>query len=194
MAIFFESTNMRARKHLFSLRVVAIALIAVVWLTSLLTAKVRAKSVENGSAASGETVIEAEIVALLEEISAERRWAIEQQFETLVSWLQEAADSAMRKKDRSLVALAECERQMKNALYERKEPVSERCSRGLLASILYSARFCSVVIDGRILHEGDMIHGVKVVRINEDSVELAKDEQRWRQNVGMTFPVEAGPV
>ena len=177
---------MSASKHLFPLRVVAIALIAAVWLT--------AKAVENRSAAPGERGIEAEIVDLLEEISAERRWAIEQHFESILSWLQEAADAATRKKDTSLAALAECERQMKNALYESKEPVSERGSRGLLASILYSARVCSVVIDGRILHEGDMIHGVKVVRINEDTVELAKDGQRWRQNVGMRFPVEAGPV
>jgi len=51
-----------------------------------------------------------------------------------------------------------------------------------------------VVIDGQILHEGETIHGVKVVRIHEDKVELAKDDERWRQKVGMTFPVEADPV
>jgi hypothetical protein len=185
---------MSTRKHLFPLRAVAIALIAAVWVTGLLTAKVTAKAVENRSAAISETGIEAEIEDLLEEISAERRWAIEQHFESILTWLQEASEAAMRKKDTSLAALAECERQLKKAVYERKAPVSEGGSWGLLASILYSARVSSVVIDGQILHEGETIHGVKVVRINEDTVELAKDGQMWRQKVGMTFPIEADPV
>lgn len=185
---------MSARKHWFSLRAVAMALIAAVGVTGLLTAKGTAKAVENRSAAISEMGIEAEIENLLEEIAAERRWAIEQRFDSILTWLQEAADAAMRKKETSLAALAECERQLKKAVYERKEPVSEGGSWGLLASILYSARMSSVVIDGQILHEGETIHGVKVVRIHEDTVELAKDDERWQQKVGMTFPVEADPV
>jgi len=185
---------MSAKKHLFPLRAVAIALIAAVCVTGLLTAKVTAKAVEERSAEISETGLEAEIENLLEEIAAERRWAIEQHFKSILTWLQEAADAAMRKKDTSLAALAECERQSKKAVYKRKEPVSDGDSWGLLASILYSARVSSVVIDGRILHEGETIHGVKVVRIHEDKVELAKNGEKWQQKVGMTFPVEAGPV
>ena len=149
---------------------------------------------EKRSAAISETGIEVEIETLLEEIATERKWAIEQRFDTILTWLQDAADAAMRKKDTSLAALAESERQLKKAVYERKGPVSDGGSWGLLASILYSARLSSVVIDGQILHEGDTIHGVKVVRIHEDTVELAKDDESWRQKVGMTFPVEADPV
>jgi hypothetical protein len=65
---------------------------------------------------------------------------------------------------------------------------------GLLGSILYSNRHSSVVIDGAILHEGDIIHGVKVFKIREDTVELEKNGQRWQQNVGMTFPPATDPV
>ncbi len=65
---------------------------------------------------------------------------------------------------------------------------------GLLGSILYSNRRSSVVIDGVILHEGDIIHGVKVFKIHEDAVELEKNGQRWQQNVGMTFPPAADRV
>jgi len=185
---------MSARKHLFPLRLVAIALITTVLVAALLTAKAAAKAVEKRSVATSETGIEGEIEDLLEAIAAERRFAIEQHFESILTWLQEAADAAMRKKDTSLAALAESERQLKKAVYERKEPVSEEGSCGLLASILYSTRLSSVVIDGRILHEGETIHGVKVVRINKDTVELAKNARTWRQKVGMTFPVEADPV
>jgi hypothetical protein len=65
---------------------------------------------------------------------------------------------------------------------------------GLLGSILYSNRHSSVVIDGVILHEGDIIHGVKVFKIHEDAVELEKNGQRWQQNVGMSFPSATDPV
>ncbi len=153
-----------------------------------------AAAVERSAAAISETGIEEGIENLLAEIAAERRWAIEQRFDSILTWLQEAADAAMRKKETSLAALAECERQLKKAVCERKEPVSEGGSWGLLASILYSARMSSVVIDGKILHEGETIHGVKVVKIHEDTVELAKNGERWQQKVGMTFPVEADPV
>lgn len=66
--------------------------------------------------------------------------------------------------------------------------------RGLLASILYSDKNSSVVIDGVILHEGDMIHGVKVVRIHEDTVELEKEGQKWQQKLGMRFPAKSDAV
>jgi hypothetical protein len=65
---------------------------------------------------------------------------------------------------------------------------------GLLASILYSAKNSSVVIDGVILHEGDMICGVKVVKIHEDTVELEKEGQKWQQKLGMRFPAKSDAV
>ena len=66
--------------------------------------------------------------------------------------------------------------------------------RGLLASILYSAKNSSVVIDGVILQEGDMIHGDKVVRIHKDSIELEKEGQKWQQKLGMRFPAKSDAV
>ena len=66
--------------------------------------------------------------------------------------------------------------------------------RGLLASILYGDKNSSVVIDGVILHEGDMIHGVKVVRIHEDTVELEKEGEKWQQKLGMRFPAKSDAV
>ena len=176
------------------MRAVTIALFTgIVWI-GFSAVNGTAAAVENRGAEISETGIEGEIEDLLEGIAAERRFAIEQHFESILTWLQEAADAAVRKKDASLARLSECQRQLKQVVYERKEPLSEGGSWGLLASILYSARFSSVVIDGRILHEGEMVHGVKVVRINKDTVELVKNGRMWHQKVGMTFPVEAGAV
>jgi len=153
-----------------------------------------ATAVERPAAAISQQGPEDEIAALLEEIAVERKWAIEQRFDSILTWLQEATDAATRKKDTSLAAIAECENRLKKAVYERAEPPSEAGRWGLLASILYSTRVSSVVIDGKILHEGDTIHGVKIVGINEDTVELARGDERWQQKVGMTIPAEANPV
>jgi hypothetical protein len=41
----------------------------------------------------------------------------------------------------------------------------------------------SAVIDGQIVHEGDVIIGATVLKINEGSVEFEKDNKRWKQTV-----------
>ena len=41
----------------------------------------------------------------------------------------------------------------------------------------------SAVIDGEIVHEGDIIHGAKVVKIYRGEVEFEKNGKRWRQRV-----------
>jgi len=185
---------MNTQKHWFTIRAATIVLFAGMAWIGFSTVNGTAAAVEKPAAAISQEGLEEEIKTLLEEITAERKWTIEQRFDSILTWLQDAADAATRKKETSLAALAEYERQLKEAVYERAEPVAEAGSWGLLASILYSARVSSVVIDGRILHEGDTIHGVKIVGINEDAVELAKGDQRWQQKVGMAFPVEANPV
>ncbi|HIJ71255.1 MAG TPA: hypothetical protein HPP87_07815 [Planctomycetes bacterium] len=185
---------MSSRKYLFLLR--ALSFVLVVWLffTFLLPAGAADRAgQETGSEIIG-TDIEDEIANLLEEITTERRFAIERHFESILSWLQDATEAAMCKKDASLSALGESERQLKKGIYESREQVPKETGLGLLSSILYSVRFSSVVIDGRILHEGEMIHGVEVVKINTDTVELCKEETRWHQEVGMSFPAEAGGV
>ncbi|MHC5059897.1 MAG: hypothetical protein ACYTFK_02270 [Planctomycetota bacterium] len=59
---------------------------------------------------------------------------------------------------------------------------------GLVTAILYSSQNSSVVIDNEILYEGDTIHGVKVVKILEDSVEFAKNTKRWTQRINQEPP------
>lgn len=52
-----------------------------------------------------------------------------------------------------------------------------------LKVILYSEDNPSALIGDKILKEGDTIDGVKVVKINKDSVEFEKDGQQWTQRM-----------
>ncbi len=57
---------------------------------------------------------------------------------------------------------------------------------GLVRGILYSKTKPSIVIDDKrkIVYEGTTIQGVTIVKIHEDKVEFAKNDQRWTQKVG----------
>jgi hypothetical protein len=52
-----------------------------------------------------------------------------------------------------------------------------------LTGILYSEDNPSVVIDGKIVKEGDIINGIKVVKIHKDGVEFEKKGKKWTQQV-----------
>ncbi len=63
-------------------------------------------------------------------------------------------------------------------------------TRGKLVAILYSPQNPSVVIDDNILHIGDSLHGVKLIRIYPDYVELAKNEKTWTQKLYQQPPAQ----
>lgn len=49
--------------------------------------------------------------------------------------------------------------------------------------IVYSADKPSAVIDTQIVHVGDTIHGVTIIKINRDSIEFEKDGKTWVQKI-----------
>lgn len=53
--------------------------------------------------------------------------------------------------------------------------------RVALNGILYSEDEPSAIIGGKIVKEGDLIDGVKVVRIHRNMVEFEKNDKRWTQ-------------
>ena len=61
-----------------------------------------------------------------------------------------------------------------------------RPTRGEVTAILYAEDNPTAVIDGKIVHEADTIHGVKVAKIRPDDVEFVKNRNRWRQKVRQT--------
>ncbi|MGA2092867.1 MAG: hypothetical protein ABSH16_05600, partial [Sedimentisphaerales bacterium] len=54
---------------------------------------------------------------------------------------------------------------------------------GVVTAILYCEENPSVLIEDQILHEGDMIHDVKINDINTDKVQFDKQGERWEQKV-----------
>ena len=55
---------------------------------------------------------------------------------------------------------------------------------GVVTGILYSIENSSAIVDGEIVREGDVIHGVEVVKIHMTTVEFEKNHNRWKQRVG----------
>lgn len=66
-------------------------------------------------------------------------------------------------------------------------PASKAARKVLVSSIVYSVDRASVVIDGRIIHEGDTVGGVTVVKIFKDRVVFEKEGTegtlRWTQKI-----------
>lgn len=58
--------------------------------------------------------------------------------------------------------------------------------QGLVTSIVYSPEKSSTVVDSKILHEADKIHGVTVVKIYKDRIVFEKNRNRWEQTVRQT--------
>jgi hypothetical protein len=66
----------------------------------------------------------------------------------------------------------------KEVVYERPEP-----RFGVITAILYCEDDPSVLIEDQILHEGDLIHDVKIVDIKSEQVVFTKQGDTWDQKV-----------
>ncbi len=58
--------------------------------------------------------------------------------------------------------------------------------QGLVTSIVCSPDKSSTVVDSKIMHEGEKIHGVTVVKIFKDRIVFEKNRNRWEQTVRQT--------
>ena len=56
--------------------------------------------------------------------------------------------------------------------------------KGQVTAIAYSIKKPSAVMDCRIVHEGDTIHRVKVIKIERGKVHFEKNGTKWTQVVG----------
>jgi hypothetical protein len=62
------------------------------------------------------------------------------------------------------------------------EPAKTEAGHVELTGILYSQDNPAAVIDNKIVHEGDVIDGVKVVKIHKSAVEFEKNGAKWTQH------------
>ena len=80
------------------------------------------------------------------------------------------------------VGLPELERKLKeNVLAAKPKP-----THGVITGIVYAEENPSAIIDGQIVHEGDTIHNVTVVKIHRDKIEFEKNDKKWKQKVQET--------
>jgi len=54
---------------------------------------------------------------------------------------------------------------------------------GVINGIIYNPPSSSAIVDGIIVHPGDTIHNAIVLSINQNTVQFAKNNITWSQNV-----------
>lgn len=80
------------------------------------------------------------------------------------------------------VGLVELEKGLKENVLAPKP----KATHGVVTGILHAEENPSAVIDGKIVHDADTIHGVKVVKIHRHEIEFQKNRYRWIQKVRET--------
>ncbi|MFB0555363.1 MAG: hypothetical protein ACETWQ_18815 [Phycisphaerae bacterium] len=66
---------------------------------------------------------------------------------------------------------------------QAKQTETRKTIEIIVKSILYSEDNPSAVISGRILHEGEKIRNVSIIKISKDTVEFEMNGKRWTQKV-----------
>ncbi|MFZ0034265.1 MAG: hypothetical protein WAK60_04645 [Sedimentisphaerales bacterium] len=103
----------------------------------------------------------------------------ERKSEILAKLEQETADLEKQKNYALTVTLPELEKQLKqNQLKPEAKP-----THGVVTGIVYSADKPSAIVDRQIIREGDVIYGVKIVKIYKDNVKFSKKSKNWEQKV-----------
>ena len=69
------------------------------------------------------------------------------------------------------------------SLPTNKVLVKAHLEQGWLTSIVYGEENASAMVSNRIVHEGDMVDGYKVVKIHRDKVEFEKDGKIFTKQV-----------
>jgi hypothetical protein len=52
-----------------------------------------------------------------------------------------------------------------------------------LGAIIFSQDNSSAIVNGRIVHPGDIVSGITVLKINKNSVEFELDGEKWVQKI-----------
>ncbi len=55
---------------------------------------------------------------------------------------------------------------------------------GVITGLVYGDNKGTILVNGQVAREGMVVAGVKIVKVNPDSVEFEKNGQRWVRKVG----------
>jgi hypothetical protein len=114
-----------------------------------------------------------------ERFAAAQSQIAERKSEILAKLECETADLEKQKNYALTVTLPELEKQLKEDMV-KPEP---KPTRGLVTGIVYSANKPCAVVDRKLVHEGDVISGITVVKISRDSIKFSKKNKNWEQKV-----------
>lgn len=114
-----------------------------------------------------------------ERFAAAQSQIAERKSDTLAKVAFETADLERQKNYALTVTLPALEKQLKDNML-KPEP---KPTHGLVTGIVYSANKPCAAIDRKIVHNGDVVDGVTVVKISKDSVKFSKKSKNWEQKV-----------
>jgi len=107
--------------------------------------------------------------------------------ETLTSYEQELAHLEKRRQY-ELAQVDKWETQMKGYVSVAVRQITtepQSGSLGLVTGIMYSQNRPSALIGNRIIvHQGDVVHGIRILEIHRDKVLFEKDSVTWAQAIG----------
>ena len=69
---------------------------------------------------------------------------------------------------------------------------AKKSLRGLMTGIVFYNDSGAALVDGEVIRQNDILHGVKVLRIMPNYVEFEKSGKKWRQLVGQRPPTSWG--
>jgi len=69
------------------------------------------------------------------------------------------------------------------SLWKKYPLISNPRQKGVVNGILVNEERSAAVIDHKLVHEGDVISGIKIVRISQKKIDFEKNGERWTQAV-----------
>jgi len=61
---------------------------------------------------------------------------------------------------------------------------SPKDKTGVITGILYSFEESSAIINNQVVKEGDIINGIRIIKISQTKVDFEKDDISWAQHTG----------
>jgi hypothetical protein len=117
-----------------------------------------------------------------------------QRFAVVLSQISEVKNDILAKYEFGAISLEKQKRyaltvglpELEGKLKENVLAAKPKPTHGVITGIVYAEEDPSAIIDGQIVHEGDRIHNVTVVKIHRDKIEFEKKNKKWKQTVQET--------
>lgn len=116
-------------------------------------------------------------------ITNEQKDAAEKQIDhkkkELLDKLDISIDDIEKQKEYTLSKIASREKRLKD-----RSLAKPKLTHGVVTGIVYSSDKPMIILDRNFMGEGEIMFGVKIVKIYPDKVEFKKNNKQWTQNVG----------